>query len=194
MGDEQEKGSEEAGVPTSEDEIKKEKKAALIKKAVRAVTVMFYLMGVFGGGTLLSFYYIIFWDPNINVPKPAEYLKSRARRSVGDDLVLDNDISPERQYYRQRYYDELLKNIPEKLDTDVKTFRRETLDNVASDRNDGFDQGTRYIQDHPQSVPKEFPKTDRFRYRDDDSTNIVSRYPKKVSKKILSDYYLQTMN
>ena len=74
--------------PMTEEERKRERKAAMVKKAVRIITVVLYLSGVFGGGTLLSLYYVIFWDPSIEVQKPpnAQYLtqgmSERGRRSI----------------------------------------------------------------------------------------------------------------
>ena len=102
-------GAVEEAVEKTEEELKKEKRAALTRKAVRIVTVLFYLMGVSGPGTLLSLYYIIFWDPQIEVARPPQQLRSpeswdvsgRQRRAVvdvnkspnnADTLLEDNTV------------------------------------------------------------------------------------------------------
>jgi len=55
----------------AKDEEKEEKKLKSQLKLVRIMTVVVYLGAVTGGGTVLSLYYIIFWDPNIQVAKPS---------------------------------------------------------------------------------------------------------------------------
>jgi len=55
--------------PPSEED-KAEQKVEMQLKIVRMVTVVIYLGAVTGGGTLLSLYYIIFWDPAIQVERP----------------------------------------------------------------------------------------------------------------------------
>ncbi|XP_066961785.1 uncharacterized protein [Macrobrachium rosenbergii] len=46
------------------------------KKMMKMMTVMAYISGVSGAGFLLSLYYIIFWDPNIQGVRPPGYLKT----------------------------------------------------------------------------------------------------------------------
>ena len=73
--------TEEGAESSTMDDQKKLRKAKMMKKLVKVITVMFYLMAVCGGGTLLSLYYIIFWDPDIDVPFPPEHMNQRYRRS-----------------------------------------------------------------------------------------------------------------
>lgn len=80
MGDNEEKGKPEEGGG------EKSGKEEMQIKIVRMVTVMIYLGAVMGGGTLLSLYYIIFWDPNIKIPKP-EISSSRWKRDLNQHII-----------------------------------------------------------------------------------------------------------
>lgn len=84
MSDNEEKGDGKKG---DGGDVPSANKEEMQIKIVRMVTVMIYLGAVMGGGTLLSLYYIIFWDPNIHVPKPSVGSSSRWRRDLDEHIT-----------------------------------------------------------------------------------------------------------
>ncbi|XP_071518863.1 uncharacterized protein [Panulirus ornatus] len=69
------------------NEAPKKESSAVVKKAVKVVTVMAYASGVSSAGVLLSLYYIFFWDPRITGVKPPGYLQSGEMMGMPESRV-----------------------------------------------------------------------------------------------------------
>jgi len=92
-------GGEEGKKDGAVNEVKEEKKLKSQLKVVRILTVMVYLGAVTGGGTLLSLYYILFWDPQIKVDKPSGWrfrrdLENAETLAEPQRLALPTDQTP----------------------------------------------------------------------------------------------------
>merc|ERR1719383_1323335 len=104
------------------------------------VTVMIYLGAVFGGGTLLSLYYIIFWDPNIKVPKPATS-SSRWRRELTEHLVESHHLP-----------DVAHLGVPPSMTQDAAVIRKYTEKyNSVKNRVEGKLKKIKQDQEHPNT-------------------------------------------
>ncbi|XP_068238757.1 uncharacterized protein [Palaemon carinicauda] len=91
--------------------------SAFAKKMMKMLTVMAYISGVSGAGFLLSLYYIIFWDPNIQGVRPPGYLKSgemvglpQARVASMPEALVANPPSDHRKMSRE-FMDAYFRNL-----------------------------------------------------------------------------------
>ena len=172
-----EKGNDGPGdAPLTEEELRKQRKAALVTRAIRAVTVVLYLCGVFGGGFLLSLYYIIFWDPKIEVPQSS----LRQRRHVQSYILPDNQEPAEPAAFASKMVEEFRKKYKEggaeeDFEKDAELFR-EKLFLFMEENKVRFQE----LQDEKDDVFEQIYERELPEY--------VFNYPRKLSRKTLQKH------
>lgn len=128
------KGTEET-MKSNEEETKQEEekeeeqgekeKSRVTKRVIRIVTVIAYVVGVSGAGFLMSLYYLIFWDPQIETVKPPTY--AYLKNSEGALASFSQSAEDHSRSVRSPPHFEDDQEIHSKLDTLLKLIQNTTI-------------------------------------------------------------------